>query len=79
MAKTYCITLNQIDLGQLLDGLELRAGSWERTANYLLYGDSGADDFFIPEECHKPEEAFGIAEHYRSIIWKIRDQMKEQE
>ena len=79
MADTYCITLGRNDLGQLLDGLELRAESWERTGNYLLHGSAGGDDFFIPEECHKPHEAFGIAEHYRSIIQQIRIQMKAQE
>jgi hypothetical protein len=78
MDKTYCITLDRNDLGQLIEGLESRADSWERTGNYLLDGDSGDSDFFITEECHKPEEAFDIGEHYRSIIRQIRDQMEAQ-
>jgi hypothetical protein len=79
MAGTYCINLSRNDLGQLLEGLDSRAESWERTGNYLMHGDCGGDDFFIAEECHKPHEAFGIAEHYRSIIQQIRTQMKAQE
>lgn len=79
MEKTYCITLGQNDLGQLLEGLESRADSWEQTGRYLLHGDHGGDDLFIVEECHKPEEAFGIAEHYRTIIGEIRSQMKKQD
>ena len=79
MEKTYCITLDQNDLGQLLEGLESRADSWERTGHCLLNGDSEDSDFFLVEECHKPEEAFGIAEHYRTIINEIRSQMKEQD
>ena len=79
MEKTYYITLGQNDLGQLLEGLESRADSWERTGHYLLNGDSGDSNFFLAEECHKPEEAFGIAEHYRTIIDEIRSQMAKQD
>jgi hypothetical protein len=35
-------------------------------------------EFFLIEECKGPEEAEGIAEHYRSIVEKIRAQMDEQ-
>lgn len=38
MAKIYHIELSEDDLGQLLDGLEVRAESWERTAEYLRSG-----------------------------------------
>ena len=79
MAKTYRIELDDLDLGQTLDGLELRAESWERTADYLRHEKTPDGEFFIVEESHKPEEADGIASRYRSIIAKIRSQMKAQE
>lgn len=69
METKYRIELNRNDLGQLLEGLEIRAESWERTSHYLLCG----------EECHKPEEAAAIAQHYRSIIGDIRSQMDAQD
>jgi len=76
MAQTYRIELDERDLGQLLDGLEKRAESWERTAEYLRSGYIDGD--YIVEECSKPEEADGIAAHYRSIIVKIQTQMEAQ-
>lgn len=79
MAKTYLIELDDLDLGQALDGLEMRAESWERTANYLRTGKMPNGEFFIVEECHKPEDADDIAKRYRSIIDKIRNQMEVQE
>lgn len=79
MAKTYHIELDELDLGQALDGLEVRAESWERTADYLRTEQMPQGEFFIVEECHEPEEAEGIAKRYRSIITKIRNQMEAQE
>jgi hypothetical protein len=76
MRKSYTIQLDSLDLGQLLDGLELRAESWERTGEYLRSGYVEGD--FIVEECSKPEEADDIAAHYRSIVTKIRQQMEAQ-
>ena len=74
MRKTYRIELNELDLGQILDGLEIRAEAWERTAAYHHTGESQRD--FIVEECSNADEAEGIARHYRSIIAKIREQME---
>ena len=79
MALTYCIKLNDLDVGQLLDGLETRAESWERTAEYLRMEAMPEGEFFVVEECSKPEEADDIAEHYRSIIRKIHSQMEAQQ
>lgn len=79
MAKTYLIELNDLDLGQTLDGLEMRAESWERTAEYLRTERMPDGEFFIVEECSKSEEADDTASRYRSIINKIRDQMETQE
>jgi hypothetical protein len=78
MVKTYRIELNDLDIGQLLDGLRLRAESWERTADYLRTETMRAGEIFLIEECSKPEEADSIAEHYRSIIGTIERQMEAQ-
>lgn len=76
MSKTYRIELGDIDLGQLLDGLEARAEAWEKTAGYHRTGESPPG--FIVEECNDAHEADGIANHYRSIITKIRKQQEAQ-
>jgi hypothetical protein len=78
MAITYRMELNDLDLGQLLDGLEGRAKSWERTADYLRTETMAEDESFTVEECSKPQEADAIAAHYRSIIRKIESQMEAQ-
>jgi hypothetical protein len=76
MNKTYRIELDDFDLGQILDGLEIRAEAWEKTANYHRTGEPPPD--FIVEECNNAEEADRIAAHYRSIITKISKQMEAQ-
>jgi hypothetical protein len=76
MKKTYRIELDDFDLGQVLDGLEIRAEMWEKTADYHRTGVSPPD--FIVEECNDTEEADAIARHYRAIITKIRKQQVEQ-
>jgi hypothetical protein len=76
MAKNYRIELSDLDLGQLLNGLQMRAERWESTAEYLSSGYVA--DGYIVEECSKPEEADGIAAHYRSIIAKIQTRMEAQ-
>jgi len=76
MCKTYHIELDALDLGQLLDGLEARADAWEKTADYHRTGQSPPD--FLVEECSDAGEADKIAQHYRSIISKIHEQMELQ-
>jgi hypothetical protein len=76
MKKTYRIELDDLDLGQVLEGLEIRAEAWEKTVNYHRTGESPPD--LIVEECNDAEEADRIASHYRSIIAKIRKQQEEQ-
>jgi len=76
MKKTYRIELDDFDLSQLLDGLEARAEVREKTADYHRSGGSPPD--FIVEECNNADEADRIANHYRSIIAKIRKQQEEQ-
>jgi len=78
MPDAYTLRLSNLDLCQLLDGLALRAESWERTANYLRTEEMPNGEFFVVEECSSPEEAENIAAHYRSIITTINQQMEEQ-
>jgi len=78
MRTNYTIRLDGLDLGQLLGGLESRALSWERTADYLRTEEMPDGEFFLIEECSKPEEADDLAWHYRSITAKIRTQMVAQ-
>jgi hypothetical protein len=77
MPKRFTLQLDSRDVFQLLDGLELRAQSWERTAEYLRSGY--VEDDYLVEECHKPEEADDIAAHYRAIIESIRKQVETQQ
>jgi hypothetical protein len=79
MRKPFKIELDDLDIFQLLDGLEMRAEAWEKTAEYLRTGYVSSDDPFIAEECSKPEEADDIAEHYRAIVRAIRQQVEAQE
>jgi hypothetical protein len=77
MPTTYQINLDDLEVGQILEGLEIRAESWELTAEYLRTQKMPECEFFIVEECNKPEEADAIAERYRSIIVKLRRQIEK--
>jgi len=76
MPKAYCIELGEVELLQILGGLEIRADAWEKTADYHRTSESPAG--FIIEESNDAEEASKIAAHYRSIIAKIQRQREEQ-
>ncbi|MEY4570654.1 MAG: hypothetical protein RLZZ398_2093 [Verrucomicrobiota bacterium] len=78
MAKIYRIELDEHDLGQLLDGLEIRADSWRRTAEYLRAGDMPDGEFFIIEECSDEDEAEAIAADYGRIIGILMEQRDSQ-
>lgn len=75
MAITYRIELNDLDFGQLRDGLKTRTQSWEGTANYLHGEATSEDEFFLFEECSKPEKADDIVNHFLLIF---RAQMEIQ-
>ncbi|EEF58513.1 hypothetical protein [Pedosphaera parvula] len=77
MEKIFHIKIGANDLGQLLDGLEIRASGWENTAEFLRSGEM-PEEFFIAEECSDADEAEKIGRHYRSIVEKIRGQIEEQ-
>lgn len=76
--KEYVIRLNGFDLGQSLDGLEVRATAWRDTASYLETGEMPSPDFVI-EDCTDVEEARQLAAHYDRIIAKILVQRAHQE
>lgn len=78
MVKRYRIELDEHDWGQLLDGLEIRAESWRRTAEYLRTEEMPDGEFFIIEECCDEDEAKELAAHYEAIIKNIRSQMEAQ-
>ena len=68
--RKITIELDDFDLGQVLDGLEVRAVAWEKTAEFYRTGKADV----LVEECRDETEAEKIAAHYRSIITKIRNQ-----
>jgi hypothetical protein len=72
--RKYTIELDELDLGQLLDGLESRAVAWEKTAEFHRKGEVDV----IVEESRDAEEAEKIGAHYRSIIDKIEKQREAQ-
>jgi len=70
MKKT--IAMDDNDLGQIIDGLTCRAGQYELTAQYHETGFADGDIL----EARDAEEARNIANHYREIIWKVREQLQ---
>jgi hypothetical protein len=81
MKKTYLLRLSENELGQILEGLQARAESWLRTADYFrkVYNP---DVPFVIEECNGEHEANEIALFYSRIIRNLerqRDEQKSQE
>lgn len=76
--KDYVISLNDFDLGQLIDGLEVRARAWRDTATYLRTGEAHCEDF-VMEECRDAEKAERLAEHFEQIMDSILAQQQEQD
>jgi hypothetical protein len=75
MGKQILIRLGEDDLGQIIDGLRVRAESWRATERYLETGYAQN----IIEECNDAAEARSIAEHYERIIESVVKQHAEQE
>ena len=71
MKKT--IELDENDWGQVMDGLTCRAEDYERTAHYHETGF--ADDLIL--EVRDAAEAHHLANRYRRIVQKIREQAKK--
>lgn len=74
--KEYVIRLSGFDLGQVIDGLEVRANAWRLTAGYLETGE--APEGFLIEECSDAEEAQSVAAHYKRILASLIQQHTEQ-
>lgn len=84
MSRPITLTLESIDVLQLLDALENRAVAYEKTAALfmgegvlLTEGEDALDGLFVPEECRDAAEAKEIARHFREIIEKIDEQFGE--
>lgn len=75
--KEYVIRLSRVDLGQVIDGLEVRARAWRDTANYLETGEPPHSDFVL-EECRDAEEAERLASRYERIITSLITQQEAQ-
>ena len=76
--KEYLIRLSAFDLGQHIDGLEVRLRAWRDTADYLRTGEILNADF-VMEDCRDAEEAEQLAEHYERIIDSIMAHQREQD
>ena len=77
MGNEFQIRIDDLDLGQVLDGLRSRQESWKNTAIFLRDGFF-PDDAFVCEECSDPDEAERIASHYERIICSIEQQIDQQ-
>ena len=67
--------LRRIDVGQILNALEIRAETWENTVRY-------ARGEFVEgtiEEYSSPEETEEIMHHYQFIIGRIEAQLATPE
>lgn len=77
MSKNYFLRLDENDLGQIIEGLQMREESWRRTADYFRSGYN-PDDSFLIEECSGEHEADKIAKFYSRIIQNLERQRDEQ-
>ena len=90
MTRKVTLTLESVDVCQLLDALESRAAAYEKTKSILngtafrkLKKIADPDErnkaclelYFWPEEARSAREAKEIAEHFRDIIAKINQQL----
>lgn len=75
--REYVIRLSRHDLGQIIDGLEVRLKAWRDTASYLRTGDPPHPNF-VMEECRDAEEAERLADHYDRIIRSLFNQQQAQ-
>ena len=74
MSQTVTLTLETVDVFQVLDALNDRAEAWEKT-EASLNGELDSEDFFVPEECSDASEAAEIAQHFRDIATNIETQL----
>ncbi|MFZ0033404.1 MAG: hypothetical protein WAK60_00255 [Sedimentisphaerales bacterium] len=72
------LKLPKLFVGQILDGLRIRAESWEQTKIYLSDGVIVDSDEPYIEECDDEAEARQIETFYREIIKEIETQLDAQ-
>jgi hypothetical protein len=77
MGKQLQLTLDSLEVGQILDGLRSRRESWANTAIFLRDGYF-PDDSFVCEDCSDLDEAQKIADAYQRIISRIEQQVDAQ-
>ena len=77
MKREFMLKLNTVHVGQLLDGLRMRAKSWRNTEAYMRDGYQ-PDESLSLEECTSEYEAEQLAELYESIIATIEEQVADQ-
>lgn len=74
-AKEVTLSLTEMEVGQLLDGLAALSEEWDNTARFLHTGES--DEDFMPRDCRDAREANRIAEYYRMIGAKIERHLQQ--
>jgi hypothetical protein len=72
MKRDFVLKLNSVYVGQLLDGLRIRAVSWRNTEIFMRDGYH-LDESFVCEECTSEYKAEQIALMYESIIATIEE------
>ena len=75
--RTCTIELTDLELGQVLDGLDQRLEAWRNTAEFYRTGVLPTE-WFVAEECNGEHEAQAIADIYASLIRKIESQREAQ-
>ena len=73
MEKSVQFQFTELEAGQVMDALSIRAEAYERTAAYLKGKNKGED--FVIEEVKNADEATKIAKFYRRILVSMRSQM----
>jgi hypothetical protein len=72
MNETVNLSLPALDVGQILDALQIRMEAWSYTADYLKTGR--ITESYPIEECSDVDEAQRLADYYASIIKSIEEQ-----
>ena len=77
MTRTFQLSLGSVDVCQLLDGLKIRAETWQQTVQHLRTSRT-SDNAVGIEECSDAVEADQIHRHYRKIIASVERQIQKQ-
>lgn len=72
MKEVINLNLPSLDVGQILDALQIRREAWAYTADYLRTGR--VTESYTIEECSDAEEAQRLADYYARIMKSIEKQ-----